>query len=116
MKRLKHVKSQIKSLGPAITMNRRGAQGRGFVGDRSFEKTARWQRLRWDVLVRDEFTCQWQGCGVTLEDTSKLVADHKVPVRVEPERKWDMNNLQCLCRACHNGPKQMMELAIYGPA
>lgn len=116
MGRLKQVKPQIKSLSPMINMNKRRSQPAAFGNDRSFEKTARWQRLRWDVLVRDEFTCQWAGCGITHSDTSKLVADHKVPVRIAPERKFDMTNLQCLCSNCHSGPKQQMELAIYGPA
>ena len=116
--KLKQLKPRIATIGAAIRA--KPQQPRSTVRypdvDRSFKKTARWQRLRWDVLVRDNFTCQWAGCGITLSNTSELVADHIVPVRVAPERKWDMDNLQCLCKACHDGPKQTMEIQTYGPA
>lgn len=69
--------------------------------------TARWQRLRWDVLVRDEFTCK--RCGVTLTDTSQLVADHIRPHRGDEALFWDKGNLQCLCAGCHNSAKQAEE-------
>jgi 5-methylcytosine-specific restriction endonuclease McrA len=78
---------------------------------RSWYKTARWQRLRWSVLVRDLFTCQRPGCGVTLSDTSLLVADHKVPHRGDADLFWDDKNLQCLCKACHDREKQREEAA-----
>lgn len=119
MGRLRQIKSQVRTLSPAIKMvQRREATGswqRDNADERAFLKTARWQRLRWDVLVRDEFTCQWPGCGRIVVDTSKLVADHIVPVRIDPARKWDPDNLQCLCDTCHSGPKQAQETAIYGP-
>lgn len=116
MARLRQVRPQVATLALAVPMSR--GTGRAPVADDEtrFKKTARWQRLRMDVLQRDLFTCQWPGCGVIEVDTSKLVADHKVPVRVEPSRKWDMDNLQCLCKTCHDGPKQAMELATYGAA
>jgi 5-methylcytosine-specific restriction protein A len=111
--RLKQVKPQVRTLGLAVTMAA-PVMRRGSFEDRSFYKTARWQRLRWDVLVRDSFTCQWPGCGRVEADTSLLVADHIEPVRVAPERKWDEANLRCLCKACHDGPRQAQEVAIYG--
>lgn len=114
MAKLKQLRPQVAMLAPAVVMKR--STGAGAADDETaFKKTARWQRLRWSVLVRDEFTCQWPGCGVTPSDTSQLVADHIVPVRIEPSRKWDEDNLQCLCKACHDGPKQAMEVATYGP-
>lgn len=116
MGRLRHVKPQVRTLGLAVGMAGKPKASTTPQGETAFKKTARWQRLRWDVLVRDRFTCQWPGCGVTLSDTSQLVADHIVPVRIEPTRKWDQDNLQCLCKTCHDGPKQAMELATYGPA
>lgn len=71
--------------------------------------TARWQRLRWSVLVRDLFTCQWPGCGELVGDTSQLVADHKVPHRGDPALFWDEANLWCLCKRCHDSAKQREE-------
>jgi 5-methylcytosine-specific restriction endonuclease McrA len=80
---------------------------------RAWYKTARWQRLRWDVLVRDLFTCAM--CGVVKgSDTSLLVADHKVPHRGDPDLFWDAGNLQCLCKRCHDGAKQRAEAGAAG--
>lgn len=74
---------------------------------RVWAKTARWQRLRWSVLVRDLFTCR--KCGRTEADTSRLVADHIVPHRGDERLFWDENNLQCLCKNCHDSVKQAEE-------
>lgn len=117
MARLRQVGSQIAVLAPAVKMmagtNVRRSWQREHADERAFLKTARWQRLRMDVLLRDAFTCQWPGCG-RVEHPSRLVADHIIPVRVDPGRKWDITNLQCLCQACHSGPKQAHEAAVYG--
>lgn len=75
---------------------------------RKWYKTARWQRLRWDVLVRDRFTCQC-GCGRLEADTSQLVADHIRPHRGDEALFWDPANLQCLAKACHDSAKQSAE-------
>lgn len=92
-----------------------GSWQRDAPEERAFLKTAEWQRLRWHVLRRDRFTCQWPGCGAQFaHEPRRLVADHIIPVRVAPERKWDMSNLQCLCDECHRGPKQAREFAVYG--
>ena len=74
---------------------------------RAWYKTARWQELRWSVLVRDLFTCQF--CGQIEADTSKLVADHRIPHRGNAPLFWDSANLQCLCKACHDSTKQATE-------
>lgn len=76
---------------------------------RKWYKTAKWQRLRLDVLTRDMFTCQMTGCGLFVADTSKLVADHKQPHRGNHDLFWDINNLQCLCKPCHDGLKARQE-------
>ena len=118
MARLKMVKPQIRMLKPQIGLARRptGAVPRRIDGDDdgAFRKTARWQKLRWSILFRDQFTCQWHTCGRVIADTSQLVADHIVPARIDPLRKWDESNLRCLCAACHNGPRQVEERAVYG--
>lgn len=74
---------------------------------RKWYDTARWKRLRWSVLLRDLFICQM--CKRTEADTSKLVADHKVPHRGDPALFWSYENLQCLCRSCHDRDKQRLE-------
>ena len=117
MGRLKQVRPQVATLGLAVPMMSRRQDvsfQRDNSEDRAFYKTARWQRLRWSVLVRDLFTCQWPGCGRLVSDTSLLVADHIVPVRVDPALTWDEGNLRCLCKDCHDGPRQAQEAALFG--
>ncbi|OWU83816.1 HNH endonuclease [Oceanicola sp. 22II-s10i] len=74
---------------------------------RAWYGTARWQRLRWAVLVRDLFTCA--KCGRVEGQTSQLVADHIEPHRGDPALFWDEGNLQCLCKPCHDSEKQREE-------
>lgn len=76
---------------------------------RKWYKTARWQKLRWSVLVRDLFTCHI--CSKAVSDTSLLVADHIKPHRGDLALFWDEGNLQCLCKACHDTVKQREEAA-----
>lgn len=76
---------------------------------RALYGTARWQRLRWSVLVRDLFTCAI--CRVCHSDTSRLVADHITPHRGDEALFWEAGNLQCLCATCHNTAKQRAEAA-----
>jgi 5-methylcytosine-specific restriction endonuclease McrA len=56
-----------------------------------------WARLRWQVLVRDGFVCQW--CGWVDETGRTLHADH----RLARDRGGDnsLGNLWCLCRVCN---------------
>ncbi len=81
------------------------------VAWRSWYKTARWQKLRMSVLIRDRFTCQMAGCGRIEPNTSLLVADHKIAHRGDEALFWDERNLQCLCKTCHDKLKQKEERA-----
>nr|WP_243256973.1 HNH endonuclease signature motif containing protein [Rhizobium skierniewicense] len=49
------------------------------------------------------------GCGRIDGNTSRLVADHKIPHRGDEALFWDESNLQCLCKPCHDGLKQRQE-------
>lgn len=71
---------------------------------RKWYKTARWQKLRMSVLVRDLFTCQM--CGKLEPNTSKLVADHRIPHRGSEYLFWKDTNIQCVCKTCHDSEKQ----------
>ena len=57
--------------------------------------------LRFDVLMRDNFTCQY--CGKSREKYPELEieVDHKTPWRIVKEHKLD--NLQVLCWDCNRG-------------
>lgn len=39
----------------------------------------------------------------------ELVADHKTPHRGDVALFWDEQNLQCLCKPCHDRDKQRAE-------
>ena len=71
-------------------------------------RTARWQKLRWSVLVRDLFTCRH--CAALHADTSQLVCDHVVPHRGDETLFW-AGPFQCLCKSCHDSQKQKEERA-----
>lgn len=74
---------------------------------RHLYKTAAWQRQRWAILVRDQFTCQ--SCGRLEGKTSQLVADHKTPHRGDLDLFWSEANLWTLCKPCHDSAKQSEE-------
>lgn len=114
MAKLATIKPQLTAMRPRLQAPKDEA-GRSRYRDttsapwRSWYKTARWQRLRWSVLVRDAFTCAM--CGKIETDTSKLVADHRRPHRGDADLFWDESNLQCLCKVDHDSRKQAMERA-----
>lgn len=69
-------------------------------------KTARWQKLRWSILVRDLFTCQ--ECKGIEADTSQLVCDHIEPHKGDEAKFW-AGPFQTLCKHCHDSLKQREE-------
>lgn len=116
---LKRMEARLAPLAPKI----------GFIADtptkssrdrdlwltwRAWYKTARWQKLRWQVLARDLFTCQM--CNRIEGNTSLLVADHKIAHKGNAALFWDEANLQCLCAKCHNTTKQATERQWRGGA
>jgi 5-methylcytosine-specific restriction endonuclease McrA len=68
--------------------------------------TKRWHRLRWDQLQRQPL-CELH--LVQQEIVAATVADHKVPHRGDEKLFFDENNLQSLCKVCHDGAKQQLE-------
>lgn len=78
---------------------------------RAWYKTARWQKLRQAVFLRDRYTCQMPDCGRIEGDTSKLICDHVKPHRGDERLFWDEANLQTVCKPCHDSVKQAEEQA-----
>ena len=111
MAKLGSLKPQVAKLGPRVAyLSTDSSQDREARNEgRAWQRTAKWQRLRWTILTRDLFTCQWPGCGKVETDTSQLVADHIIPHRGSEALFWDTNNLQCLCKPCHDRHKQRVE-------
>ncbi|GLI93947.1 phage major capsid protein [Methylocystis echinoides] len=65
------------------------------VTGRPFYTSKRWARVRFLALRRDGFACV--KCG----SRTRLEIDHIEAIRKAPERAFDLDNLQTLCRDCH---------------
>lgn len=72
----------------------------------SFYKTKTWYRLRWHQLEKEPLCrmCKALGRIVGAE-----IVDHIVPHRGNQEIFEDPENLQSLCKACHDRHKQRQE-------
>lgn len=76
-----------------------------------FEETIKQERkimndnIRYNVLKRDNFSCQI--CGIRAKDGAKLHVDHIIPV--SKGGKTVMSNLQTLCERCNIGKSNKTE-------
>lgn len=80
---------------------------------RAWYKTARWQRLRRECLLRDLYTCQQTGellIGGAHAPNSP-VADHIIPHRGDPALFWDAGNIQTVSKRYHDSEKARIENA-----
>ncbi|MEM4988818.1 HNH endonuclease signature motif containing protein [Collimonas sp. H4R21] len=68
--------------------------------------TKRWYRLRWHQLNDHPLCAMHQALGQVVEAT---VADHITPHRGDEALFFDEENLQSLCKPCHDGAKQQLE-------
>lgn len=111
MARLKAPPSRLTAMRPVLVAPKeeqgRTAYRRQATPWRAWYNTARWQKLRWQVLKDAAFICAM--CGRAESDTSKLVCDHIKPHRGDERLFWDRTNLQCIDKACHDGEKQRRE-------
>lgn len=110
--RLSTIKPRLSTIKPLIGREPGDEAGRNADRDanlpwRAWYKTARWQKLRWSALLRDRFTCC--KCGRVEGNTSQLVGDHVIPHRGDEQLFWDIDNIQCLCRTCHDTEKRIEE-------
>jgi len=64
----------------------------------ALRKTYRYQQFRDWFMRRNRLCaeCERQGVVTLAEEM-----DHIVPVHQAPDRVWDVDNLQALCRPCH---------------
>lgn len=105
MPKLTTIKPKVAKLAPLMRAAY-GNRDRTQV-HRAWYKTAKWQALRWSVLVRDQFTCAM--CKRLCAGKGEAVADHIIPHRGDEAMFWDADNLQCLCKSCHDGVKAKQE-------
>lgn len=116
MPKLSTLKPLVSNQAPMVaTMRdtRDTAAGANVALYRTWYKSARWQRLRMEVLTRDLYTCQQTGiilAGKANAPDSPVV-DHKVPHRGDPVLFWDITNLQAVSKAWHDSTKQSEERA-----
>jgi 5-methylcytosine-specific restriction protein A len=61
--------------------------------------SARWQRLRKWFLSKHPLCTE---CERQTRITPATVVDHIKPHQGDPELFWDENNLQALCKPCHD--------------
>lgn len=112
--RLTNLKPAVRMLRPAVVAMPIGQaerdQARASLPWRKWYNSKRWRRLRWAILLRDLFTCR--KCGRLEADTSRLVADHRIPHRGDERLFWSEANLWCLCKPCHDKVKQAEEAAM----
>lgn len=78
---------------------------------RAWYKTSRWQRLRISVFTRDGYVCQRTGVLLTGKHPApdSPVADHKRPHRGDPALFWEIDNIETVSKAYHDGAKQAQE-------
>lgn len=80
---------------------------------RSWYKTQRWLRLRWQVFVRDGFICQRTGelLSGKYPAPNSPVANHKRPHKGDERLFWDMGNIETVSKRVHDGLIQAEEAA-----
>lgn len=78
---------------------------------RAWYKTAEWGRLRQAVLRRDKWTCQRTGqlCIGKGHAPDAPVVNHKTPHRGDRALFFDINNLELVSKAVHDGLIQSEE-------
>lgn len=80
---------------------------------RTWYKTARWERLRQQVFLRDMYVCQRSGdmCIGKGNAPNAPVANHKTPHRGDPALFWSIDNLECVAKHVHDSLIQREEQA-----
>lgn len=68
-----------------------------YLAIRRLYRTARWRRLRLEVLAAQHYRCA-QCDHVILEQD----VDHRRPHQGDVRLFWDRANLQGLCKSCHS--------------
>lgn len=63
-------------------------------------KSKRWQRVRQIVIARDFGMCQ--ECKRRGRKTRGTIIHHVIEAREDLTLFWSVDNLECICVACHN--------------
>ena len=65
-----------------------------------FYHSSEWRAVRLQVLERDGYLCQ--PCKRAGRITPAKTVDHIEPLRTNWSRRLDLDNLETICRQCHN--------------
>lgn len=78
---------------------------------RSWYNTKRWRDLKQEVHIRDNYTCQRTGviCAGKYPADDSPTANHIKPHRGNPSLFWDINNIETVTKAVHDGLIQREE-------
>jgi hypothetical protein len=68
-----------------------------------------WYKLRWEILLRDNFTCQY--CGGSAPNV-KLEVDHKISIADGGDDSPE--NLVASCWACNRGKSGLRQSIVLG--
>lgn len=116
MAKLSALKPQLGSIAPALGY----AQGDEKAQDKSrnqlapwraWYNTARWQKLRHQVFIRDLYTCQRTGVLAIgkYPAPNSPVANHKRKHNGNPALFWDIDNIETITKAEHDSIVQAEE-------
>lgn len=75
-------------------------------GYKHLYNTKRWHRLRWYQLQKEPCCAS---CARRKRITPADIVDHIIPHRGDEELFFDADNLQSLCKHCHDSEKQQLE-------
>lgn len=117
MGRLISLKSALPTLRPSIAYLPQGERerdrARAALPWRQWYNTTRWRKLRLQVFLRDNYTCQATGqvlAGKAPAPDSP-VADHRKAHHGDPVLFWDDANIWTVSKAYHDSVKQKAEAA-----
>lgn len=119
MGRLKALPPRVKAIGSRLqpAMTREESEAKRFR-DRDAQQpwrqwyySARWKRLRQEILVRDCYTCQKTGVllGGKYPAGNSPVVDHVIPHRGDEALFWNPANLMTVSKEYHDRVKQAVE-------
>jgi|OM-RGC.v1.028695540 HNH endonuclease. len=80
---------------------------------RTLYNTNAWRKLRQAVFARDNYTCRMAGCHCFVVDgrsrPNSAVANHIKPHKGDLKLFWDINNIETVCKECHDTRIQSRE-------
>lgn len=81
---------------------------------RTWYHSARWEKLRTEVLVRDLYQCQHTGVLLTGKAPApdSPVVHHKVPHKGDERLFWDIDNLEAVSKEWHDSVAQRLENSL----